>query len=651
MKAMKNHERGQVLLLSVVIMIVLAMMVVFIFDLQLAIRAKMKVETAEQAAALTAAEWQRNSLNLIGELNLVKAGEIMLEDFVPSPGTEAERLAEAQNFVRNSCRAITEMQSRISFIGPLIAFGAAQQAGKYNGANIYDRDKRNREAFFDEGESRYEAESNLDSDKKYIYDDIRDYRRKLEFDPRYSGYEYCHYYAWREPYISMVTDIRDRGLAMRGTGVAMMNAITPPWLADEKVYETVLLLDRYGVETIAGYELKFILDKPESFWQGDWWKVSYNLTAFPQQSEIYPLHVAFSSYTPHDYETLENIYRYFTDDETPILRPELLSEITWCVYGGEWNHQTSLFDAGWYDGSYLRDKIKESFLYNGPVAAAQTYERIQTVSRYRTDINPATTGFSRTEAAAQQALRRTTESGGIVREVPRMNFRVGSDPRFDDVGGVTAKVLGQLDAQTPPHQSGLVLPVFHGVSMIPSTMFSYTMFRSEYTNLERFLMWLSGLNTLEPPTIRLTDDNNNQSIIPTSPPRGTEQYYEALLILQKVRFRRSIWNPDYVLHSVTLEEAFRDDYKYHPDRQADGLDAGAGWLQQAYIGPREYERGRESQYNWHYQYPDDPEDSKYALTYKNRPGKYVTNEEYYLYTYTSGGGQYYRGQNVGPPRL
>jgi hypothetical protein len=650
---MKKNERGQVLLLSVVIMIVLAMMVVFIFDLHLAVRAKMKVETAEQAAALTAAEWQRNTLNLIGELNLIKAGEIMLEDFSPPLGTAEERLKESTEFVRNSCRAMTEMQSRLSFVGPLIAFGAAQQAGKYNGANIYDREKRNSEAFFDEDESRYESESNLNSDKKYIYDDIRDYRRKLEMNSRYLDHEYCHYYAWREPYIRMLTDIRDRGLAMRGSGINMMNSITPAWLADENVYNTILLLHRYGVETIRGYELKYwgILEKPESFWEGNWWKVSYILSAFPQQSEIYPIYTAFSTYTPNDYDTLESIYRYFTNNETPILQPELLAEITWCTYSSEWSHTTTRHDSGWYDGSYLRDKVKDTFLYNGPVAAAQTYERIQTVSRYRTDIAPSTTGFAQTEAAAQRAFRRTTESGGIVKEVPQMNFLVGSDPRFNDVGGVTAKVLGQLNDNTPPHVSGLILPVFHGVSMIPSTMFSYTMFRAEYTNLERFLMWLSGLNTLFPPTISLVDDSGNQSIIPSSPPNGTSSYYEALEILQDVRFRRSIWNPDYVLYSVTFEQAFEDDYKYNPSRNSAGLDAGAGWLQQAYVGPRQYELGREKEYDWHYQYPDDVDKSKYLLTYKNRPGKYVTNEEYYLYTYTGSGGEYYRGQNVGPPRL
>ncbi|MDD3117313.1 MAG: pilus assembly protein TadG-related protein, partial [Victivallaceae bacterium] len=79
-----NKERGQVMLLGLVIVIILGLVVLFLFDLQLAVRAKMKVETAEQSAALAAAEWQRNSLNLIGELNLIKACDAMLENYEPA---------------------------------------------------------------------------------------------------------------------------------------------------------------------------------------------------------------------------------------------------------------------------------------------------------------------------------------------------------------------------------------------------------------------------------------------------------------------------------------------------------------------------------------------------------------------------------------
>ena len=49
---------GQVLLLGIVIMLVLLLAILFLFDIHNVIRAKFKTETAQQAAALAAANWQ-----------------------------------------------------------------------------------------------------------------------------------------------------------------------------------------------------------------------------------------------------------------------------------------------------------------------------------------------------------------------------------------------------------------------------------------------------------------------------------------------------------------------------------------------------------------------------------------------------------------
>ncbi len=675
---MKN-ERGQVLLLSVVIMVMLLLMILFIFDLQLAIRAKMKTETAEQAAALTAAEWQRNSLNLIGELNLVKAGESMLWDYSPSFGLNTDEVkVEKMGHIAVSCRAITEMQSRVAFIGPLIAFGAAQQAAKYNGINIYDRYKSTDKVAYDitddnaltGGRFYYDAEYGQDSDKKYIYDDLRNYRYKLDNNYR-SIPEVCNYYLWREPYLNMIADIRDRGLAVRGSGIDMMNNITPAWMAREGIYQTILALDKYGTDTIRARELKTLLQKPDSYWdETDWWKVSYKMAGFPEQSEIYPLFVYFSSNDPGNNDTMEQVYEHFVSDGTKMLDAELLGAVTWCIFGSEWSFNLDEYNSVWYDGSYLRDKVKTSAQYEGPVAMAQTYERIKTISKHRVDTNPLTADKN-VNAAALSAFKRTSGSGGIVTETGEMTFRVGTDSRYDLYGGVAAKVMGQLNDSTPPNSaSSLVLPFFHSVSMVPSTMFENTsLFRSEYTNLERFLKWLSGLNTLFPPTVKTYDADNNEHIVGSSCPEGTEPYLEALIILMKRDFRRSMWNPDYVLYSVTFEEAFKNNYKYPPwsagtshlEKGPYDTDKGAGWLQQAYVGPRPYEAAQEAEYNQHPLSLDgeirtgnaNNSTEPFLLTYKNRPApKYVTNEEYYTTTYTTNtGGTYYRGPNVGPPRL
>ncbi len=675
---MKN-ERGQVLILSVIIMIILLMMVLFIFDMQLAIRAKMKVETAEQAAALTAAEWQRNSLNLIGELNLVKAGEVMLEGYSPSFGLDSDGVKNEKMWhIANSCRAITEMQSRIAFIGPLIAFGAAQQAAKYNGMNIYDTYKSTDSVSYESSNDgtllgdrfSYNTEFGQDSDKKYIYDDLRNYRFKLDNYYR-SVPEICNYYLWREPYLNMIANIRDRGLAVRGSGINMMNNITPAWLARESTYRTVLALDKYGTDSIRAKELKTQLQRPDSYWEGDWWKVSYTLAGFPEQSEIYPLFVYFSSNDPDNIETVAQVYEHFVPSGRPMLESELLSAVTWCILGNEWNFNLNEYNSVWYDGSYLRDEVIKSAKYEGPVAMAQTYERIKTISQHKVDVRDDDIGSTGTKGAAVKAFKRTTAREGLVKKTGEMTFRVGTDSRYDLYGGVAAKVMGQLNEDTPPNSaSSLVLPFFHGVSMVPSTMFeNSSLFRSEYTNLERFLKWLSELNTLFPPTIKTYDSDNNEHIVATTCPQGTEVYLEVPSIMMKRDFRRSMWNPDYVLYSVSFADAFKNNYKYPPwsggsshlENGPYDTDKGAGWLQQAYVGPRPYEAAQEAEYNQHPQSEDGAIRSDnstnstepFLLTYKNRPApKYVTNEEYYSWTYTPHTeGDYYRGSNVGPPRL
>ena len=72
---MKRHKQksGQVLVLGIIMILILLFAVFLFFDLHNVIRGKMKLETAEQAAALTAARWQAQSLNLIGDLNLLIA--------------------------------------------------------------------------------------------------------------------------------------------------------------------------------------------------------------------------------------------------------------------------------------------------------------------------------------------------------------------------------------------------------------------------------------------------------------------------------------------------------------------------------------------------------------------------------------------------
>ena len=76
----QRREHGQVLILAVVALILVIIAVLLLFDVQTVIRGKVKAQNGVDAAALTAAEWQKHSLNLIGELNLVRATGTLISD-------------------------------------------------------------------------------------------------------------------------------------------------------------------------------------------------------------------------------------------------------------------------------------------------------------------------------------------------------------------------------------------------------------------------------------------------------------------------------------------------------------------------------------------------------------------------------------------
>ncbi len=159
--------------------------------------------------------------------------------------------------------------------------------------------------------------------------------------------------------------------------------------------------------------------------------------------------------------------------------------------------------------------------------------------------------------------------------------------------------------------------------------------RVDFTDLERFLIWLSDVDDLDNPG--------------SAPPSGTEGYLLALQQLNDPEFRKRGWNNDFQHSSISSDLAyFSDDYKY------DSLSnpAGAGWLQQIWLGGstatgssvlsgdiREVEQG----YNTAYYLGN-----RYFL--RNRYSVLVTNEQM-LCRWTPGGSGSGTGTRIGPSRL
>ena len=116
----KNHNRaGQAIIFLMMVLVILFFVVLWNFDLHKYLHVKTVSQNGGDAAALAAGRWQGITLNLIGDLNIMQALALGAAD-------------------TNTAASIVNMQARLSFVGPMIGFMAAQQAAKNNG--IYQND-------------------------------------------------------------------------------------------------------------------------------------------------------------------------------------------------------------------------------------------------------------------------------------------------------------------------------------------------------------------------------------------------------------------------------------------------------------------------------------------------------------------------------
>ena len=104
---------GQTIVFLLMALTILMFALLWNVDLHRLVAGKTHAQNAGDAAALSAARWQGESLNLVGELNLMHALALSANDTA-------------------AVDAITSMQARICFTGPLAGLVTAQIAAKNN---------------------------------------------------------------------------------------------------------------------------------------------------------------------------------------------------------------------------------------------------------------------------------------------------------------------------------------------------------------------------------------------------------------------------------------------------------------------------------------------------------------------------------------
>ena len=307
-----QKENGQVLLIGVVMIVILLVAAFILADVHNTIRSKLKVETAQQAAALAAAEWQRESLNLIGEINLIKASDSLL------------RPPEEIAVMQQEYDRLTEMQTRVSFLGPLIAFAAAQQAAKANGIN-----------------------SHGDLSKIYLTQLTRD--NDFYFAPNSDGY--INNYNWFDPYRGLLETISQNGIAVRPNASNSFSLTAYPLCLNYTSFYDAIISHKLDIDKKPDFQaawywpLTDMCKKTDSYYSGVWWDIQFHSSSFIGQSEIYPLYVRREDHVNHSTPEIQ-----FALQKSPVSnnllppvteRPELLNlNLKWFCYEQEnWDMQ------------------------------------------------------------------------------------------------------------------------------------------------------------------------------------------------------------------------------------------------------------------------------------------------------------------------
>ncbi len=510
------EERGQTLLMAVIAIIILFLAALFLFDLGTMIRVKIKAQTAADAAALAGADIQVKSLNLIGELNFVKACEVLVTDFAEEDAPDA-LMAASDN--------LTEMQARVSFVGPLLGLGAAQEAAKNNGMV---------------------SPSEVREDEDYSTFSLASYIAKVRDDSIYGNPSHfpqiIEGYSWREPYADMLQTISDQGVAA-APNVDLPNL--PQCFGSPDFYSAIAY--KYWCHHCFRNSRYRSCIKDDSNFEGQWWRglLPGGSVRFIEESEIMPLHVEYThedasglTYSSVYEDAHEYLWEMAKERGVVLLMESQLPFVKWCVYDSSWDQDAP--GEGWVSESkflYLRSGLAEKYRYGGAITKM-------------TCLVPGGTGSKFSWLSGNYEAHSIKNRDGIISETEESTPEVRAS--------ATAKPLGYLTLdgeEISPTDSSMVLPVFHAARLIPVSMQPAVTFYDESFLIYELLVWLQNVEDINHPM--------------SSPPPGTEGYLASLQKLDSPTWRHEGFNPT---------------YSYTPPGEAPEYDpttdTGAGWLQE-----------------------------------------------------------------------
>ncbi len=524
-----SAENGQTLILVFIILIILMFATLFLFDLHQVIKTKIKSRTAVDTAALVGAEWQKHTLNAIGEINLIKATTALLSEEYVTGGTSADFLkvtdvndaAQVQKAkeqlqqVSDAAASLTQIQVRLSFVGPILGMAASQQAAKNNGLPGNP----------DSTNVALMHLSQLSDDTQYGEEVL---------SQQIKGYE------WRNPYIAMLTEVLETSKTI--AVAPNVQFLGYPRLSSDGLISVDILRNETLYDAINGDVWCYVKDiirmdyGPEGTkWWGDIELIS-DSSNFPEESEYCPVGVNYHS---SGYNSAENAQAFYGDDGRGSSSAESLldqagrltdADLLSNNYDGydpdnhnDTDHkynplakiEWAIFDAKqWYNygdqqvqnwEQYLRSSMQEGLTYrSGAVFYATARVTNETVAGNWEKLADEKIDDDRYIADSfAWADKDTVSKSNPAARMRQAEYRMKKSSRRIHTTAL-AKPLGRFqttDGYLPPHAAGMILPVFDKTSIIPAAL-SDNPGDSEMNNpyfmafLKEYLPHLGSVNSL-----------------------------------------------------------------------------------------------------------------------------------------------------------
>ncbi len=381
----RHGRNGQVAIFLLMAFVALAFLVLWNADLHRIVTLKTRSQDAGDAAALAAARWQASTLNLIGELNLMHALALSAGDAV-------------------AVDALTSIQARLCFTGPMAGLAAAQQAAKQNGIHA---DPEFTQAVADHAATVRNEYTRLIAGN-------------MLFPEPYAG-------AW-EDYADMLDIVAADGIAAAPDNARLFTDTTGDHILRDKAF----------YEAVAGRNwCWFFLNHPlllEEYTDHTWWPA---LPLAEQQGynncEFYGVWVRPVAARLTQLASLPELSRPATAagiDLTPVVADRVTAVQTWYCYDGGW----------WGPWDRIRTDGEDPFPLVGPVKAEYDYAGADALVRVQVDVQRLTPGLD----------------GGTRRDA------VGWTAAAKAFGYV-----GDETSREPPTTHGLVVPAFRDVRLIP----------------------------------------------------------------------------------------------------------------------------------------------------------------------------------------